>query len=392
MNSTDNPVYESQHIDVDKHYEEGDNEGLMRSFTQVIDQSTQPEYVVGVNGIHAPTTNAPKHWYRRKLRGWIHTHLVPEGFRTAVEKKYGNFVIVRSTGEYHYEEMPLYTRIGMHLLFSGYYRGKMVNSNLMHDLFLKESVRQGIYFNKPESVKQIPSFISHYSIDMEEFVPSDVSQYQNFNEFFTRAILPEKRPISEPENDQIIVSAADCRLNVFESVTSATQLWIKGQEFTLPHLLQNETLAEELEGGALAVFRLAPQDYHRFHIPTNGTVESISDIQGTYYTVNPCVVNANTNVFTDNHRSVVTVQSPLGFRYAVVCIGALLVGSIVYTNAEENKELVKGQEMGYFQYGGSTVIVVFPKDRVQWDDDVLTHSNQSVETLLNMGEGIGRFI
>lgn len=88
----------------------------------------------------------------------------------------------------------------------------------------------------------------------------------------------------------------------------------------------------------------------------------------------------------------VTVKSPRGFRYAVVCVGALLVGSIVYTDAEEGKQLEKGQEMGYFQYGGSTVIVVFPKDKVEWDNDLLENSNRSVETLLNMGESIGRFV
>lgn len=95
-------------------------------------------------GIHAPSSKVPSKWHRRKLGGWLHTHLVPEGFRTAIEKKFGNFVIIRSvnrlfaqdqggefytnyilqTGELHYEEMPIYTRIGMHLLFGGYYRGK----------------------------------------------------------------------------------------------------------------------------------------------------------------------------------------------------------------------------------------------------------------------------
>ncbi|CAO3667224.1 unnamed protein product [Rhizopus stolonifer] len=387
-----NRHYEPQNQKVEEHIQNGDREQLMRSFTQVIDQSTTPEHVVGENGIHAPTTNAPKHWYRRKLSGWIHTHLVPEGFKVAVEKKYGSFVVVRSTGEYHYEEMPLYTRIGMHLLFAGYYKEKLVNSSLMHELFLKESVRQGVYFNKPESANQIPSFIRHYMINMEDYVISDVDQYQNFNEFFTRAILPEKRPIAQQEDENVIVSSADCRLNVFNSVTTATQLWIKGRNFNLSNLLQDDELANELDGGSLGVFRLAPQDYHRFHIPTKGTVESFNSIQGTYYTVNPCVVNENLDVFTDNHRCVVTVKSPRGFRYAVVCVGALLVGSIVYTDAEEGKQLEKGQEMGYFQYGGSTVIVVFPKDKVEWDNDLLESSNRSVETLLNMGESIGRFV
>lgn len=96
-------------------------------------------------------------------------------------------------------------------------------------------------------------------------------------------------------------------------------------------------------------------------------------------------------MFTDNHRSVTTVKSEHGFKYAYVSIGALLVGSIVMTHAEPEKELEKGQEMGYFQYGGSTVIAVFPKDTVEWDADLLANSEKSVETLVVMGERIGRF-
>jgi phosphatidylserine decarboxylase len=97
------------------------------------------------------------------------------------------------------------------------------------------------------------------------------------------------------------------------------------------------------------------------------------------------------DVFTDNHRSITTVKSHLGFNYAVVSIGALLVGSIVMTNAEKNKQLEKGEEMGYFQYGGSTVIAVFPKDTVQWDKDLQDNSEKSIETLVKMGERIGSF-
>ncbi|CEG66229.1 hypothetical protein RMATCC62417_02844 [Rhizopus microsporus] len=386
--------FEPKHDDIEEQIQKDDEVKLMRSFSKIIDQSTSPEHIIGEGGIHDTSTKVPTHWYRRKLTGWIHSHLVPEGFRVAVEKKCGNFIIIRSTGEYHYEEMPIYTRIGMHLLFGGYYRGKVVSTNLMHELFTKESIRQGIYFNKPESVGQIASFVQHYHIDMSEYV-LDIGEYKSFNDFFTRAIRPEKRPIDSPEDESVVVSSADCRLNVFNSVNDATELWIKGRNFNLPNLLQDNDLADKLDGGSLAIFRLAPQDYHRFHMPAKGTIKSIQSIEGTYYTVNPCVVESTVDVFTENHRCVVTVESPLGFTYAIVCIGALLVGSVVFTNAsldQGEKTLEKGEEMGYFQYGGSTVIVIFPKDTIEWDDDILDHSKQSVETKVNMGEHIGQLI
>ncbi|CEP09947.1 hypothetical protein [Parasitella parasitica] len=358
-------------------------EDLIKSLNHLVDQNTNPDVTITGKhqfeyaGIHAPSSKIPSRWHRRKLGGWLHLHLVPEGFRSAVQKKFGNFVIIRSTGELHYEEMPIYTRIGMHLLFGGYYRGKVDNSNIMHALFLKETLRQGLYFTQPESVKQIPSFVQHYTIEMSDYVISEVGGYKNFNEFFTRAILPSKRPIAEADNQNVLVAAADSRLNVFDSVDAATTFWIKGKEFTLSKLLQDETLAKELEGGSLAIFRLAPQDYHRFHTPAKGKVESIKPIVGTYY--------------TDNHRSVIKLKSHHGFSFAVVSIGALLVGSIVHTHAQENKELEKGQEMGYFQYGGSTVIAVFPQGKVIWDEDLKANSEKSIETVVCMGEKIGTF-
>lgn len=160
----------------------------------------------------------------------------------------------------------------------------VVGSSVMHTLFLKETLRQGTYFTQPESVKQIPSFVQHYSIDMNNYVIQDVAEYKNFNEFFTRAILPEKRPVADTHDDNVLVSSADCRLNVFDSVDGATELWIKGKNFTLGNLLKDEQLAESLQGGSIAVFRLAPQDYHRFHIPAKGTIESMNTLDGTYYT------------------------------------------------------------------------------------------------------------
>ncbi|KAG2194083.1 hypothetical protein INT46_006934 [Mucor plumbeus] len=391
-NDCQNCVTEPYKQDLEEHIENNDQEALIRIKALILMLMLLLNlFNTQEAGIHAPSSKVPSKWHRRKLRGWLHSHLVPEGFKTAIEKKFGNFVIIRSTGELHYEEMPIYTRIGMHLLFGGYYRGKVDNSNIMHALFLKETVRQGQYFTQPESVKQIPSFVQHYTIEMDDYVISDVNGYKNFNEFFTRAILPSKRPIAETDNHNVLVAAADSRLNVFNSIDAATTFWIKGKEFTLANLLQDNELANELEGGSLAIFRLAPQDYHRFHTPAKGKIKSIKPIVGTYYTVNPCTVNQDLNVFTDNHRSVVALKSHHGFSFAVVSIGALLVGSIVNTHAEEEKELEKGQEMGYFQYGGSTVIAVFPKNSVTWDEDLLSNSEKSIETVVTMGERIGIF-
>lgn len=99
---------------------------------------------------------------------------------------------------------------------------------------------------------------------------------------------PSARPIEKPDDPYRLVSAADCRLMAFETVSEATRLWIKGREFTVSRLLGDayKDQAERYNGGALAIFRLAPQDYHRFHSPVEGKIGPMKYIAGEYYTVN----------------------------------------------------------------------------------------------------------
>lgn len=105
-------------------------------------------------------------------------------------------------------------------------------------------------------------------------------------------LKPNARPIDSPDDPTLLVSAADCRLMVFETVSEATHLWIKGREFAIGCLL-GDAYRDEVEryvGGALAIFRLAPQDYHRFHVPVDGVIGKMTAIAGEYYTVNVRVV------------------------------------------------------------------------------------------------------
>jgi phosphatidylserine decarboxylase len=106
--------------------------------------------------------------------------------------------------------------------------------------------------------------------------------------FSARKLKPDARPVETPEDPNRLVSGADCRLMAFETTNEATKLWIKGREFTVARLLGNayKDQAERYVGGALVVFRLAPQDYHRFHSPVDGTIGPMTYISGEYYTVN----------------------------------------------------------------------------------------------------------
>src|SRR6202012_5161756 len=111
---------------------------------------------------------------------------------------------------------------------------------------------------------------------------------ETFNEFFYRKLKDDARPVTNPDDPGTLVSPADCRMMAFETVTEATKLWIKGRDFTVQKLLGEaySSQASKYVGGALGVFRLAPQDYHRFHSPVDGIIGPMTYIAGEYYTVN----------------------------------------------------------------------------------------------------------
>jgi phosphatidylserine decarboxylase len=160
---------------------------------------------------------------------------------------------------------------------------------------------------------------------------------------------------------------------------------VKGKKFTLPELLGSAALAQRFgRVPSLAIFRLAPQDYHRWHSPVTGTIESITTLPGDYYTVNPQAINQPLDVLTANRRDVCIMNATLSnttststsntpvrtLPVAVVAVGALLVGSVNWSH-KVGEEVKKGDDMGWFQYGGSTVVVVLPEEaHVTWDEDL----------------------
>ncbi|KAG0373378.1 hypothetical protein BGX24_011776 [Mortierella sp. AD032] len=354
------------------------------------------------------TSANQKKWYHTPLPvNWIQ--------KLSSEYHFGNYVITsRETGTKVWEDMPIYARIGMHLLFAGMFDRKVAKAHKIQHLFSVESVNQGRNFDAPESVAQIQYFIKTYRLDLSELLEPDVSKYRNFNEFFYRKLRPDARPIHDKTNPNIVVSSADCRLCVFESISSATRVWIKGKSFSLPNLLRDPLLASQFQGGSIALFRLAPQDYHRFHSPVSGVVmEEARGIGGGYVTVNPMAVNNDdVDVFTENVRKVSVIrmddvvvgdgqqsgggsegEGKLLEKCVFVSIGALLVGSIQLTGAKSaGTRLEKGDELGYFAYGGSTCILLFQAGAVRFDEDLVATSLKGLETLVRMGERIGERI
>ena len=181
-------------------------------------------------------------------------------------------------------------------------------------------------------------------------LPQD--EFKTFNEFFYRALKPGARPCSAPDDPNVIVSPADCRSVTFNRVDDATTVWIKGREFSIARLLGNAYPedAKRYVNGSLGIFRLAPQDYHRFHMPVDGVLDTPRLIAGEYYTVNPMAIRSALDVYGENIRVIVPVDSVAHGRVMIVCVGAMMVGSTVIT-AKPGQRLRRTDELGYFKFG-----------------------------------------
>lgn len=244
------------------------------------------------------------------------------------------------------------------------------------------SIKQGKKYDDPASTSQIEDFINFHQLDMAE-VLHPIEAFKSFNEFFYRALKPTARPCSAPDDPNIVVSPADCRSVVFDRIDEAMKIWVKGREFSVERLLGDAYPedAERYKGGALGVFRLAPQDYHRFHMPVDGVMGEPKTIEGEYYTVNPMAIRSALDVYGENVRIIVPIDSVAHGRVMVVCIGAMMVGSTVITS-EANQKVSRVDELGYFKFGGSTLVVLFEPGKVNFDTDLVDNSKGALETLV----------
>ena len=243
------------------------------------------------------------------------------------------------------------------------------------------SFKQGRKYDDPASAAQIPGFINFHQLDMNE-VLLPISQFKNFNEFFYRKLKSDARPCSAPDNPHIIVSPADCRSVVFNKLDDAQRIWVKGREFSVERLLGEAYPqdAKRYKNGALAIARLAPQDYHRFHIPVDGIMGEPKLIDGEYYTVNPMAIRSALDVYGDNIRVCVPIDSVCHGRVMVICVGAMMVGSTVITR-EKGEKVKRAEELGYFKFGGSTILLLFEPGVMKFDEDLVDNSNGALETL-----------
>lgn len=235
------------------------------------------------------------------------------------------------------------------------------------------------------SQKKIRPFIDAYQIDESEFA-DPVASFRSFNDFFIRKLKPSCRPV-DPDHRKAVLPA-DGRYLAYQNVCEAPGFFIKGQTFSLSTLLNNSVLARRYEEGSMVIARLCPTDYHRFHFPCQGVASKPHLINGPLYSVNPMALRKHLSILWENKRFVTEIDSPEFGTVLVVEIGATAVGS-VHQTYEPNQPVQKGQEKGYFSFGGSCLVLLFEKGRIQLDADLLANSSRYLETYAHFGESLG---
>ena len=238
----------------------------------------------------------------------------------------------------------------------------------------------GLYMSSPFSKTSISSFIKNNDIDMSQY---EEKKYKSYNDFFTRRIKDGQRPFDDSKD--VLMAPADSKLTYYP-INDDTILEIKDTKYQLKDLLQDETLAKEYDGGICLVFRLAVDDYHRYSYVDDGQIISHKKIKGIFHTVNP-IANDYYPIYKMNSREYTVIDSNNFGRMIQMEVGAMMVGKIVNY---KHSIATKGEEKGYFEFGGSTIILLTQKGVVLPRKNILHRSARGEETRIRQGEKIGK--
>ena len=243
------------------------------------------------------------------------------------------------------------------------------------------------YFQKSRlSRKKIVPFINSYKIDTTEFQDQPDS-YRSFNDFFIRKLKPSCRPIAN--GNDVAMLPADARYLVYPQIDKADGFLVKGQKFRLEDFLQDSECARRYSQGAMVIARLCPTDYHRFHFSFNCIPDTPRLINGPLYSVNPIALKRNIHILSENKRMITVLNTKSFGTVLYIEVGATYVGSINQTFTPK-EHYAKGDEKGYFSFGGSTLVLLFEPGRIQFDQDLIDASKRKIEVRGLFGQSLGR--
>ena len=236
-----------------------------------------------------------------------------------------------------------------------------------------------------KSREKIAPFVKAYGVDVSEF-EKPLSRFVSFNDFFIRKLKPESRPITP--GDKVAILPADGRYLVFPKLSESEGFYVKNKKFDLRRLLQDEFLFELYKRGSLVIARLCPTDYHRFHFPFECLPSKPKLINGPLYSVNPIALREHINILNENKRMFTELQTKNFGKVLYIEVGATCVGSIQNT-FQPNTPYKKGAEKGYFEFGGSCLLLLFQPNTITFDLDLVEASAQHIETRAKFGTRLG---
>ncbi len=240
------------------------------------------------------------------------------------------------------------------------------------------------------SQKKIAPFIKDFSIKMSDYLPES-GVYNNFNDFFIRKFRKGVRSFVENKNE--LAAFAEARYFGYETMTAVQQVPVKGNFLSAEALLENSQWAKVFQDGPLLLARLCPVDYHRFHYPDNGTVIEDYRIHGLFHSVNPLALKAKPKIFIQNERHITILDTENFGKLAYIEVGAICVGKIIQSKQlKPGVAFNKGDEKGYFLFGGSTVIVLGEHGKWNPSEDILKNTKNGIETYLHLGTQVGVLI
>lgn len=239
----------------------------------------------------------------------------------------------------------------------------------------------GRLLNTGFSARFVGDFVEKNRIDLSI---CEKQKFSSWNDFFTRRLRQGERSVDERE--KVLVSPCDGKLSVYR-IDKNSRCWIKDTEYTVEQLLRNKSLAERYLGGYALVFRLTVDDYHHFCYPADGKKSDNVVVPGIFHTVNP-VANEVYPIYRENAREYTLLKTEKFGTVLMMEVGAMMVGKI--TNVEKKSVSVKkGQEKGWFEFGGSTIVLLLQHGKVRLDYDLIENTENGYETVVRMGERIG---
>lgn len=290
--------------------------------------------------------------------------------------------INRQTGKIETEEV--FGEQAIRFLYGNSFLAKTLGKLALHG-FAKwpfMSWAYGMLQSTSWSKAQVAPFIERFGLDTSEFLDPP-SSYSSFNNFFVRKLKPEARPLSHGA-----VMPADARYRFYPEVHANDSFSVKNKTFCLRSVLQNEELAERYEGGSLVMARLCPTDCHRFYFPFDCTPGPARLINGKLFSVNPIAIKDNPWIWGVNRRMLTICSSQEFGDVAYLEVGATNVGSIVQTYTPASMQ-PKGSEKGFFEFGGSALLILFEKGRIKFDADLVAATDQDLEIRCLIGQSLG---